>query len=355
MRAARSRSCGRIRRFSRTSSALTSTSSCSARWSCGGPGACRSPTPSSRSWTSPRSRRRHAGVGGLAAPGQGPLHTGRIVPVYERTGSVTTNMQRRFVSQALEQLPEVLFDPVPADLLTAHDWPSRRAALLQAHFPSSDTPIDALNRFETAGAAAIDLRGLLRLPDRSCAAPPRERAGAEGAGVHGRPTRSAPRRARCCRSSSRPASGRRVAEIVADMQRRWPMQRLLQGDVGAGKTIVALLAAIVAMENGYQVAFMAPTEILAEQHFRTVDALARRHAVPRRACSPGASPRRSGASCCRRSSAATSTFVIGTHALVQEHVAFRNAGARRHRRAASLRRGAARGAARPRAATRTCW
>ena len=97
-----------------------------------------------------------------------------------------------------------------------------------------------------------------------------------------------------------------VAEIVADMQRGWPMQRLLQGDVGAGKTIVAVLAAIVAMENGYQVAFMAPTEILAEQHFRTRDALARRHEVPRRACSPGASPRRSAASCCRRSSAATS-------------------------------------------------
>ena len=62
------------------------------------------------------------------------------------------------------------------------------------------------------------------------------------------------------------------------------MQRLLQGDVGAGKTIVALLAAIVAMENGYQVAFMAPTEILAEQHYRTHRQGARREAVSRRRC-----------------------------------------------------------------------
>ncbi len=61
-----------------------------------------------------------------------------------------------------------------------------------------------------------------------------------------------------------------IAEIVADMQRPQPMNRLLQGDVGAGKTIVALLAAMVAMENGFQVAFMAPTEILAEQHFITI-------------------------------------------------------------------------------------
>ncbi len=72
-----------------------------------------------------------------------------------------------------------------------------------------------------------------------------------------------------------------LAEIVADMQRAWPMQRLLQGDVGAGKTIVALLAAIVAMENGYQVAFMAPTEILAEQHYRTIVRDARRETVSR--------------------------------------------------------------------------
>src|SRR5205085_12425617 len=61
-----------------------------------------------------------------------------------------------------------------------------------------------------------------------------------------------------------------LAEIVKDMQRHEPMNRLLQGDVGAGKTIVALLAAIVAMENGLQVAFMAPTEILADQHYLTI-------------------------------------------------------------------------------------
>ena len=80
-------------------------------------------------------------------------------------------------------------------------------------------------------------------------------------------------------------AGQRQAlkDIVEDMQRPQPMNRLLQGDVGAGKTIVALLAALVAMENGLQVAFMAPTEILAEQHFLTISAAAGSDALPRRA------------------------------------------------------------------------
>src|SRR5439155_24016961 len=70
-----------------------------------------------------------------------------------------------------------------------------------------------------------------------------------------------------------PGQKQALKEIVDDLQRPQPMNRLLQGDVGAGKTIVALLAALVAMENGAQVAFMAPTEILAEQHFMNISRL----------------------------------------------------------------------------------
>ena len=105
------------------------------------------------------------------------------------------------------------------------------------------------------------------------------------------------------------------------------MHRLLQGDVGAGKTIVALLAALVAMENGLQVAFMAPTEILAEQHFRNIARLLAAVAVPRRRCSPAARRGLQQATrCSRTSSAATTNLVVGTHALVQEHVKFHKLG-----------------------------
>jgi ATP-dependent DNA helicase RecG len=116
-----------------------------------------------------------------------------------------------------------------------------------------------------------------------------------------------------------------LAEIVADMQKPWPMQRLLQGDVGAGKTIVAVLAAIVAMENGFQVAFMAPTEILAEQHLITLSRwLANtRHRVALLSGKITAAERRTLLPSIERGD---THLVVGTHALVQEQVKFKALG-----------------------------
>ena len=123
-------------------------------------------------------------------------------------------------------------------------------------------------------------------------------------------------------------AGQRTAlkEIVDDLQRPQPMNRLLQGDVGAGKTIVALLAALVAMENGLQVAFMAPTEILAEQHFRNISRLLQPSRF-RVALLTGSTARpRRGASSSPRSRAGAIHLVVGTHALVQGDVAFHRLG-----------------------------
>src|SRR5215212_6353725 len=86
---------------------------------------------------------------GTPEPEEVQLHTGRIVPVYEKAGSVTTNMQRRFVWQALEQLPDDTFDPLPDEILIRERWPSRKAALWAAHFPTPDTSVDDLNAFKT--------------------------------------------------------------------------------------------------------------------------------------------------------------------------------------------------------------
>ena len=146
-----------------------------------------------------------------------------------------------------------------------------------------------------------------------------------------------------------------LKEIVDDLQRPQPMNRLLQGDVGAGKTIVALLAALVAMENGLQVAFMAPTEILAEQHFVNISRLLQRVALPRRAADRRRRRRPARREQLAEVAAGAIHLVVGTHALVQGDVALHAARSGRHRRAASVRRAAARDAARARGCIPTCW
>jgi ATP-dependent DNA helicase RecG len=197
------------------------------------------------------------------------VHTGRIVPIYEKAGSVTPRIQRTLVAQVLADLPEDVPDPLPAEVRAIHAWPDRRRAIADAHFPPPGTPIDALNRFRTPAQqrliyeefflfqAGLALRKRRQSADRK----PRPVV------VDDRIRDSARRVLPFALTAGQKTA---LKEIVTDMQRPEPMNRLLQGDVGAGKTIVALIAALVAMENGLQVAFMAPTEILADQHYLTI-------------------------------------------------------------------------------------
>ncbi|HET9705224.1 MAG TPA: ATP-dependent DNA helicase RecG [Vicinamibacterales bacterium] len=249
------------------------------------------------------------------------LHTGRIVPVYERTGSVTTNMQRRFVWQALAQLPDSMFDPVPADILAREGWPGRRQALWQAHFPAPETAVERLNAFTTPAQRRLVFEDFFVF--QSGLALRRH----ENAQVRKQLVSKVDDRIRQCARAVLPfklTEGQRdaLAEIVADMQKTWPMQRLLQGDVGAGKTIVAVVAAVVAMENGYQVAVMAPTEILAEQHYRTIvkvlDGASYRVALLTGRVT--AAMRRDLLPAIERGEI---HFVVGTQALIQDHVKFK--------------------------------
>lgn len=256
--------------------------------------------------------------------GEAQLHTGRIVPVYERTGSVTPNMQRKFVWQALSQLPDEVFDPVPGDILARERWPARKAALWQAHFPAADTSVDALNAFMTPAQRRLVFEDFFVF--QTGLAQRRH----ENAQVKKRLVCTVDDRIRGCARAVLPfklTEGQReaLAEIVADMQRAWPMQRLLQGDVGAGKTIVALLAAVVAMENGFQVAFMAPTEILAEQHYRTiVKALdGTPYRVQLLTGRVTAATRRDLLPAIERGEI---NLVVGTQALIQDHVKFKSLG-----------------------------
>ena len=254
----------------------------------------------------------------------GTIHTGRIVPVYEKAGAMTPKMQRRLVFDALSRLPQDVSDPFPAEVRDRLRLPPRREALAEAHFPQPGTPIDLLNQFRTPAQVRLifeefflfQLGVLMR---RRSAARESKPAVVQ---VDDRIRESARKIL-----PFRLTDGQRTAlkEIVDDMQRPTPMNRLLQGDVGAGKTIVALLAALVAMENGLQVAFMAPTEILAEQHYLSLRKLletSRFHVELLTGTTAGTRRR----DVLARLAAGDVHLVVGTHALVQGTVHFRALG-----------------------------
>lgn len=260
------------------------------------------------------------------APGDDPagIHTGRIVPFYEKTGTVTPNMQRRLVRQALDLLPGELPDLLPAELRARLALVPRRAAVEHAHFPPNDVSIDALNAFRTPAQRRLIFEEFFLYQIGH--AWRRHAASAElkpyVPEVDDRIRASA---ARILPFKLTPGQRQALKEIVDDMRRPRPMNRLLQGDVGAGKTIVALLAAIVAMENGLQVAFMAPTEILAAQHYRTVARLlapSRFRVELLTGSTPGLQKHTLLANLAR----GTTNLVVGTHALVQENVTFHKLG-----------------------------
>jgi len=252
------------------------------------------------------------------------IHTGRIVPVYEKTGAVTAKIQRRLVHDVLQRLPADLADPLPEPTRARLELPPRRPAIVEAHFPSDGTDLDLLNRFAAPAQRRLIFEEAFLFQVGVLTR--RLALGAER-----KPT------AICVDERIR-ASARRVLpfkltegqkhalkEIVDDLQKSRPMNRLLQGDVGAGKTIVALLAALVILENGLQVAFMAPTEILAEQHFLNIWRLLE-PARFRVALLTGAATGAARKSLLAEIESGAAHLVVGTHALVEDRVRFNRLG-----------------------------
>ena len=252
------------------------------------------------------------------------LHTGRIVPFYEKSGCVTPNMHRGLVRAALLRLPPSLPDLLPADLRTRLGLVSRREAIEASHFPPHDESVDDLNAFRTPAQRRLIFEEFFLFQVGH--AWRRRTAGSEVKPfvpvVNDRIRESA---ARVLPFRLTPGQRQALKEIVDDMCRSSPMHRLLQGDVGAGKTIVALIAAVVAMENGLQAAFMAPTEILATQHYANIARLlaSSRFGVELLTGSITGHARRAAHANIQRG---TSHMIVGTHALVQEALTFHRLG-----------------------------
>jgi ATP-dependent DNA helicase RecG len=194
------------------------------------------------------------------------VHTGRIVPVHRAADGVSTGTIRRLVHDALSRVKQ-LPDQLPHEIRDRHDLLPLRGALSQIHFPDTDEAKgEATRRLKFDELFFLELGVAFR----------KHRVAAATAGVaHDLDGEVATRFIEALPFEPTAAQRRAMDEIATDMGAPRPMNRLLQGDVGSGKTVVALHAALVAIQSGHQAAIMAPTEVLAGQHLRKVAELLR--------------------------------------------------------------------------------
>ena len=195
------------------------------------------------------------------------LEIGRIVPIYESTGQgkLTPRWFRRIIRGALENLNPDLPDPIPAAVRAHLSLVSPREALWKVHWPDAGESFADLQSSRTAAHTRMIFDELFFI-ELGLELKRREQKAQTGIAFRlDGGVREAIKKILPFHPTA--AQKRVLKEIATDMQTPCPMRRLLQGDVGSGKTIVAFQAAIIAIENGYQVALMAPTEILAQQHY----------------------------------------------------------------------------------------
>ncbi|MGH9795260.1 MAG: ATP-dependent DNA helicase RecG [Candidatus Acidiferrales bacterium] len=260
----------------------------------------------------------------LSADGeQDSTEMGRIVPIYEAIGGITSRVLRRIIYGVLQQ-GFTMHDPLPAWLLERLHYPARRETIRYAHFPPASESVETLNSFRSAAHQRLIFEEFF-FYQLGLALRRRQTKSAPGIAFRVREERMREALKRILPFKPTAAQKRVLAEIVADMELPSPMNRLLQGDVGSGKTIVALEAAAIAIENGYQVALMAPTEILAVQHFLSARRIFAKagYGVELLISGLKAAEKRAARERVRTGKA---QLVVGTHALIEEDVAFAKLG-----------------------------
>jgi len=251
--------------------------------------------------------------------GSEQVHTGRIVPVYRLTEGLSQKQMRAMVHTALALYGKTIQDTLPAQILQRNTLPGRREAVEAVHFPPASASLDDLNRSATPAHHRLSFDELLSFQIGLATLKKHQE---EERGIAFRPKGIlAGRLQQSLPFQLAEAQRRVIGEIRNDMARAIPMHRLVQGDVGCGKTVVALMAMLDAVECGYQAALMAPTEILAEQHYLNIAHLAEPLGI-RVALQTASTKKRDRAEI----ASGDSMIVIGTHALIQEDVLFRKLG-----------------------------
>ena len=242
----------------------------------------------------------------------------RILPVYVCPAGISLSLMRRWVAQALSEYGDSIANHLPAAIAERHGLLPVDTALARLHVPPADAPIGALNEFSSPAHRTIIFDELFYL-QLGLARRKSIRRHERGIGFVARAAGLLPRMKKKLPFELTGAQRRVLGEIEQDMARSQPMQRLVQGDVGSGKTMVAWLASLQAIDNGYQALWMAPTEILAEQHYRNLKEFADDLRIPS-ALLTAATPAKEKRALLQAIERADVAFVVGTHALIQQEV-----------------------------------
>lgn len=260
------------------------------------------------------------------APGADPLHTGRVVPIYTEIEGLASRLLRKILWDALEKYSSTLTEDLPERFIQRHSLPKIAEAVRDIHFPKSaddnDQSIQQLIEFRTPAHTRLIydeffkfeflvLRQRLQM----------EKENALSIGPNGG-RKAVEEFTKLLPFKLTGDQLKSVQEIADDLAAPHPMNRLVQGDVGSGKTAVALLSAASVIAEGYQAALMAPTEILAEQHYRNAMKLfGTRLQI---ALLTGRTPNAEREALFAKLAAGQPTLVIGTHALIEDPVVFKS-------------------------------
>jgi ATP-dependent DNA helicase RecG len=245
---------------------------------------------------------------------------GRIVPIYEAIGTFGSKQIRRAMYAAVQLVDPRMTDILPEALRARLAYPSRGEALIHTHFPEPGENLDALNTFRSPAQQRLIFEELFMYQlslalDRKVT----RKENAIAFRVREDTVREALKRILPFKPTA--AQKRVLGEIAADLEKPAPMNRLLQGDVGSGKTIIALQAAVIAIENGTQTALMAPTEILAVQHFLSARRVLAKAGYRVELLISGLKNAEKTAAL-ERIRTGEAQLVVGTHALIEENVEF---------------------------------
>ncbi|MBS3909001.1 MAG: ATP-dependent DNA helicase RecG [Actinobacteria bacterium] len=245
-----------------------------------------------------------------------PIHSGRIVPVHPATKNVTPNIMRRILKNALDEYGDIA-ETLPQALIAKKGLPPRAEALREIHFPTErELLLQARHRliFEELFLMQAGLAARKRRIESDLKGVAHKRDGVLTDGL----LRSLPFELTGDQTSA-------IGEIQDDMERNSPMNRLLQGEVGSGKTIVALFALLAAIQGGYQATMMAPTEVLAVQHYGKIKDIVDKLGVST-ALLIGSMSQKEREVLREGVKAGDIDLIIGTHAIIQNDVDFKMLG-----------------------------